>query len=283
MYRWAADLFPICRSITGKGARETLRYIKSLLPELTIRETPTGYKAFDWITPEEWEINDAYIADESGEKIVDFQKNNLCVVGYSTPIDKTMSFAELDAHLYSLPELPEAIAYVTSYYEKRWGFCLTQRQRDEMRKQPDKQYRVKIDARHFNGSLTYGEFILKGKSDKEIFLSTYICHPSMANNELSGPVVAATIGRYLKASARRYTYRIAFVPETIGSIIYLSKNLKTLKEKVIAGFTLTCLGDDRCYSYLPSRYGDTLADKIALHTLKHISPPPPLPSNDTPF
>ncbi|MDR2638974.1 MAG: DUF4910 domain-containing protein [Helicobacteraceae bacterium] len=272
MYRWANDLFPICRSITGKGAEETLRYIQTILPEMEIRKVPTGTKAFDWIVPQEWEINDAYIADERGDRIVDFKKLNLHVMGYSTAVDETLSFEELDSHLYSLKDLPNAVAYVTSYYERRWGFCIAHSQREELRKEPHKKYRVKIDSRHFDGHLTYGECVLKGESEKEILLSTYICHPSMANNELSGPVVAAALGRYLKEAPRRYTYRIVFAPETIGSIVYLSANLKTMKERTIAGFVLTCIGDDRCYSYLSSRYGNTLADKIAIHTLKYIAP-----------
>jgi aminopeptidase-like protein len=272
MYRWASDLYPICRSITGKGTNETLQYIKAILPKLQIHKEPTGAKAFDWTIPEEWEINDAFIANDEGDRIVDFKKHNLHIVGYSTAIDETLSFEKLDSRLYSLPELPDAIPYVTSYYKKDWGFCLTHNQRQELRKEPDKKYRVKIDARHFDGHLTYGELLIKGKSEKEIFLSAYICHPSMANNELSSPVVATALARYLQEAQRRYTYRIVFIPETIGSIVYLSKNLKALKEKMAAGFALSCVGDDRRYSYLSSRYANTLADRIAVHTLKWIDP-----------
>ncbi|MFV9482463.1 DUF4910 domain-containing protein, partial [Christiangramia sp. ASW11-125] len=270
MYSWATDLFPINRSLTGEGVRETLRYFKNIIPELEIKNVPSGYKAFDWTVPEEWGIEEAYIENKEGEKIVDFKMNNLHVVGYSEPVDDWVSLEELNEHLYSLPEQPDVIPYVTSYYKKRWGFCLSENQRKKL--QPG-DYHVVVKSKFKDGVLNYGEIILPGKSKKEVFLSSYVCHPSMANNELSGPVVTIALCDWLrKLKDREFTYRIVLIPETIGSIVYLSKNLNEMKKKVFAGFNITCIGDDRCYSYLPSRTENTLSDKVALHVLNHTDP-----------
>lgn len=271
LFNFAKALYPICRSITGNGVRQTLQIIKDdHIPDLQIHEVPTGTQAFDWTVPKEWNINDAYVTDPEGNKIIDYRESNLHVVGYSIPVTKTVSLDELQEHLYSLPDQPDAIPYVTSYYKERWGFCLTDNQRKQLK---PGQYKVYIDSSLKEGSLTYGELILPGKTEKEIFLSTYICHPSMANNELSGPAVTTFIAKWLMAKEdRRYTYRIIFIPETIGSIVYLSKNLDHMKEHIIAGFNVTCVGDDRAYSYLPSKYGYTLADRAAKHVLKHFAP-----------
>lgn len=240
------------------------------MPELKIFEVPTGTQCFDWEVPKEWNIKDAYIIDPNGRKFCDFQHNNLHVVGYSTPIDEVISFDELQNHLYSLPDQPDAIPYITSYYKERWGFCISQEERQLL---APGEYRVFIDSELKDGFLTYGELILPGESEKEIFLSTYLCHPSMANNELSGPVVATFLTKWLSAlPSRKYTIRLIFIPETIGSILYLSKNLDALKKNVIAGFNLTCVGDDRAFSYLPSRGGDTVADAAAVHVLEHLHP-----------
>ncbi len=269
MHGWAKELFPICRSITGPGVRETLNYIKRIIPDLDIHEINTGAKVFDWEIPNEWDIRDAYILDESGNKIVDFKNNNLHVVNYSKPVDRSITLDELSDHLYSLPDQPEAIPYITSYYQERWGFCVSENLRKTLK---EGLYHVYIDSRIKPGVLNYADIIIPGQSHEEIFFSTYICHPSMANNELSGPVVATALIKWLLSfkNKPRYTYRFVFVPETIGSITYLSKNLDHLKENVIAGFNLTCLGDDRCFSFVPSRHGDTLADRVARHVLANM-------------
>ena len=263
------ELFPICRSITGDGVRETLAILKKHVADIRIYEVPSGTPCFDWVVPKEWNIRDAYVIGPDGRKIVDFKESNLHVLGYSVPVERTVALEELQEHLYSLPDQPEAIPYVTSYYKERWGFCISDVQRRSLK---PGMYRVFIDSQLKDGSLTYGELMIRGRSSKEVFLSTYICHPSLANNELSGPSVTTFLAKWLLSGPRRYSYRVIFIPETIGSIAYLSKNLKVMKKNIIAGFNISCVGDDRAYSYVASRNGDTYADKVALNILSSKHP-----------
>lgn len=260
----AEKLFPICRSITGDGVRKTLQIIQKHIP-IKIYEVPSGTRAYDWTVPKEWNIKDAYVMDKDGNRIIDYNKNNLHVVGYSIPINKTIKLKELDNHLYSLPERPDAIPYVTSYYKEEWGFCVSHNDRRLIR---DDEYHVYIDSELKDGSMTYAEIIIPGREENEIFFSTYVCHPSMANNEISGPSVLTEIVKWLLQENRRYTYRVIFIPETIGSIYYISRNLSFLKEKMVAGFNVTCVGDNGPYSYIPTRYGNTYADKIIQNVFK---------------
>lgn len=272
MYDLIKTLFPICRSITGNGFRKSLEIIQEHLPEvrMSIYEIPTGTKVFDWEVPEEWNIRDAYIKNSSGEKIVDFKKSNLYVLGYSEPIDKKVDLQELQKYLYSLPEQPEVIPYMTSYYKKRCGFCIEDAKRKHLK---EDIYHIYIDSDFKNGSLTYGEVIIPGKCEKEVFFSTYLCHPSMANNELSGPCVVTELIRYvIEKKSRKFTYRFIFIPETIGSLTYLSLNLEDMKKKIIAGYNVTCVGDNRDFSYLESRSGNTLSDRVARNILHYYYP-----------
>ncbi|GIV30156.1 MAG: putative polysaccharide biosynthesis protein with aminopeptidase-like domain [Bacteroidia bacterium] len=260
-------LFPICRSITGNGVRETLKIISEIIP-LNIHEIPSGTNVFDWTVPKEWNINDAYIITPDGQKICDFKQHNLHVVNYSSPIHKKMTIDELKQHLHTLPNKPNAIPYVTSYYKENWGFCITY---DEYKKLPQQgEYEVLIDSTFSDGHLTYADYVLEGDTPNEILISTYVCHPSMANNELSGPLVAMFLYKQLsQLPKRKYTYRFVFVPETIGALAYLHKNGEHLKKHCKAGYVITCIGDRGIFHYKQSKYGNTLADKAAIHTLKH--------------
>ena len=271
IYDFAGKIYPINRSITGEGVRKTLRLIneeleKSGAPVLSVFEVPSGTEVFDWTVPKEWSITEGYIEDEEGKKIVDFQENFLHILGYSVPVDEWVDLDELKTHIYVQEDMPDAIPYVTSYYKERYGFCMSLNQRDSLK--PGK-YHMVIKSSLFDGNLTYGELILPGESKKEVLLSTYICHPNMANNEVSGPSLSTFLIKYLSAmEKRKYTYRFVFIPETIGSITYLSRNLSVMKERTVAGFNLSCVGDDRDYSVLESRYADSYADKILTNVLK---------------
>lgn len=269
MYELAKKLYPICRSITGNGVRETLNVLKEICPTLKVFEVPSGTKVFDWEVPKEWNIKDGWIKNSKGEKIIDFKENNLHIMGYSTPVHKKVTLSELLQNVYTLPEQPEWIPYINSYYKERFGFCMSENLKNSLK---EDEYEIFIDSELKQGSLTYGEIIIPGESEKEIFLSTYICHPQMANNELSGPCVTIHLAKWLSERKNKYTYRIVFIPETIGSITYLSKNIEIMKKNIIAGFVLSCVGDNLCYSYLESPYANTLADKVAKNALKYHTP-----------
>ena len=272
MYALCDRLFPICRSITGNGVRETLRVLQSICPAMTLHEVLTGTQIFDWTVPKEWNIRDAWIKNSKGEKILDFAKSNLHVMGYSIPVNQKVTLEELLPLIHTQPDQPDAIPYVTSYYKERYGFCMSQEQKDTLQ---EDTYHIYIDSDLKDGSLTYGEILIpstEGNKD-EIFLSTYVCHPSMANNELSGPAVTIYLAKWLwEKKHRRYNYRIIFIPETIGAITYLSQHLPEMKKNIRAGFNISCVGDDRTYSYVASRYGNTLADKVAKNVLSFHYP-----------
>ncbi|EAJ5709770.1 DUF4910 domain-containing protein [Campylobacter lari] len=271
MYELACELFPICRSITGEGFRQSLKILDEAMGGgiLKIHSIASGSKVFDWEVPAEWEINDAFIITPNGEKICDFKQNNLHVLNYSEGINDEISLDELQEHLYSIEDYPDAIPYVTSYYKRRWGFCIKHKDRVKLK---EGKYKVFIDAKHHeNGVLNYADLLIPSTQDAkdEILISSYLCHPSMANNELSGPVVAIFLAKWLlELEERKYNYRFIFTPETIGSIVYLSKHLKHLQKYTKAGFVLSCIGDDNAYSLIHTPSENTLADKVALHTLK---------------
>lgn len=270
MHQLMRELFPICRSITGNGMRESLEILAQRLP-MEIHEIPSGTACFDWKVPDEWNIRDAYIADAAGNRVIDFRKNNLHVMGYSEPVDATMTLAELKPHLHTRPDMPDVVPYVTSYYKRRWGFCLSQRHLETL---TDGNYRVCIDSTLAPGSLSYGEVFVPGRSDREILLSTYLCHPSMANNELSGPVLTAFItAELLKRENLQYSYRIVFCPETIGALCYLSRNLDEMKRRTVGGYVVTCVGGPDDFTYLESRDGNALVDRSTLHTLRSTGRP----------
>lgn len=270
IYALADRLFPINRSLTGDGVRETLSILKEIHPELKIVEVSTGTKVFDWTVPKEWNVEEAYIENEQGERIVDYSQYNLCLLGYSIPVDKWVSCEELKKYIYVEENQPSAIPYVTSYYKERFGFCMSKIQKDNL---SSGKYHMVIKSTLEEGFLTYGEIKIQGQTKKEILLSTYICHPSMANNELSGICVTTYLAKWIKSLEKtKYSYRILFLPETIGSITYISKNLAEMKKKTIAGFVISCVGDNRTYSYLSSKKGNTLADRVAKNVLFYHFP-----------
>jgi aminopeptidase-like protein len=267
MHRLAQRLWPLNRSISGAGLRQTLTVLQEILPDLRLMEVASGSKVLDWTVPDEWEMTEGWLEGPDGSRILDSAHNNLHVVGYSTAVDQTFTLDELQPFLHSLPDQPDAIPYVTSYYKRTWGFCLSHRQRQAL--EPG-LYRAHIEARHFPGSITLAELVLPGEQQTEVFFSTYCCHPSMANNELSGPCLATFLASWLQGKTRRkHTYRFVFLPEMIGSVAYLQGHMDVLKAHTIAGFNLSCVGDERTWSFLPSRHGHTLADKVAQHALQH--------------
>ena len=268
------SLFPICRSLTGGGVRKTLKIIKKEFPKLKICKIRSGTKVFDWNVPPEWNVKDAYILDKNNKKIVDFKNNNLHLVGYSTPVNKFFSKKKLFNHIHSLPKQPKAIPYITSYYKKYWGFCVSHNKKLKFYKNYKNSDKFKVVIKsnlNSKGHLNYGELILNGKSKQEILISTYICHPSMANNELSGPIVSMSlINHFDKIKNLEKTIRFIFIPETIGSITYLNKNLAYLKANVIGGFNLSCIGDERQHSCMFSKYQNSPSDKAIVEAYKKL-------------
>jgi len=261
--KWARDLFPFCRSLTGEGNRQTLKYIKSVNSKFIIKFFKSNKKVFDWQIPLEWKINDAYFEDHKGKRYANFKKNNLHILNYSKSINKKVSLEKLKKNIYTLKDRPKSIPYVTSYYKRRWGFCLDY---NTLKKLKNSDYLAYIDSKLFKGKMNYAELKIKGKSKKEILLTSYICHPSMANNELSGPLVLLALSKILKPS--KYTVRIILIPETIGAISYINKNIKHLKNNLIAGFNLSCVGDNGPFTLISSIEENTYADKIALRVMK---------------
>lgn len=265
MFALLEKLFPICRSITGDGVRQTLQLLQKELP-INLIEVPSGTEVFDWTVPDEWNISDAYIQDPKGKTIVEFEENNLHVLGYSEPVDKKIPLSELKKHLYSLPDLPEAIPYLTSYYKRRWGFCLRHRDLASLK---EGTYTVKIDSTLKPGALTIGECVLPGEEEREILISCYTCHPSMANDSISGVVLAAFLGKLLSVGKHRYTYRIIFIPETIGAITYLSLNKDHMLSRTHAGLVFSFMGDAGRIRYKRSRRWDAEIDRAAEHVFSH--------------
>ena len=266
LYGIIKEIFSINRSITGNGVRETLLILKKYLPELQIYEVPTGTQVFDWIVPQEWNCQEAYIEDAEHRRILDFRENNLSIVNYSISVDKWVSLKELKSIIYTQPDQPELIPYVTSYYNRQYGFCMSEKQKENLK---EGYYHIVINSSLNEGSLTYGEYVFQGQSREEIFISTYICHPSMANDNCSGIAVALKLAEWVKQQKNRYTYRFIFIPETIGAITYLSRNLEYLQKNMLAGFNLSCVGDTREYSYVPTRKGNTITDKVLQNILKY--------------
>lgn len=265
MLNFAKKIFPLNRSLTGRDVIKTLKIIKKELPSLQLCSVKSGTKVFDWTVPKEWNVKKAYIIDPLKNKIADFNKNNIHLMGYSIPINKKLNLSQLKKKIFFLKKLPNAIPYVTSYYKKDWAFCLSY---NHFKKLEKGNYKIIIDSSLKKGKLFYGQLFLKGKSNKEILLSTNICHPSLGNNECSGITLLTYLAKWISKQNRKYSYRIVFVPETIGALCFIKKNLNQLKKNTIGGYTITCLGDERIFSFLPSRSGNTLSDKIALKILK---------------
>jgi aminopeptidase-like protein len=266
-------LFSICRSITGRGIEKTLKIIKQEFPQLKIYKIKSGKKVFDWKIPLEWEIDEAYILDKDNSKIIDFKRNNLHIVGYSYPVNKNITLNNLLKRIHSLPNQPLAVPYCTSYYKKYWGFCVADKEKKELKKMYNKNdlFKVVIKSKLRKGFLKYGELLIKGKSKQEILVSTYVCHPSMANNELSGPIVSMSlINFFLKKKKLEKTLRFIFIPETIGSIAYINKNLDYLKSNLIGGYNLSCIGDNRMHSCMLTKYKNSLSDFSLLEAYKKL-------------
>ena len=266
MYDLIENLYPICRSITGNGTRETLQIISKIIP-IQIHEVFSGTSVFDWTIPNEWNIKDAYIKSPTGEKIIDFKKSNLHILYYSLPINKKITLNELKEHIFTQPDRPKDIPYRTSYYSEKWGFCMSH---EQFLKLEDGDYEVVIDSELKSGSLSYGEYYFKGNSDEEILLSCYICHPSLCNDSLSGVVTAVELAKFIEELKRKthYSYRILFIPETIGSITWLSRNQEKIKN-IKHGLVITCTGDKGKINYKKTRNGNSEIDKIVIDVLEN--------------
>jgi aminopeptidase-like protein len=264
LHRLATELYPICRSITGHGARQSLSILQKTVP-LQIVEVPTGTQVFDWTVPKEWNIRDAWVKDSRGEKVIDFQKSNLHVMNYSVPVHATVSLGELRPRLFTLPEHPDWTPYRTSYYKEDWGFCLSHNQMLALK---EETYQVCIDSSLESGNLTYGEYYLPGKTTDEVLISCHICHPSLANDNLSGVAVASFLARLLAGRQLRHSYRFLFIPGTIGAITWLSRN-RANSARICHGLVLTCIGDRGGFHYKRSRRGDAMIDRAAAHVLSH--------------
>jgi aminopeptidase-like protein len=265
MLEFISRVWGFNRSITGPGTSQTLQEINRELPKLIIKKVKSGTICWDWEVPKVWKVHDAYILDSKGNEIVNLINNNLHLTSYSVAFDGYIGLEELKDHLNTLSEYPDAIPYVTSYYHSSWSFNLTHNQFKNLK---DELYYVKIDSSFEEGFLEYGELYIEGESKKEIVFTTYVCHPSMANNELSGPAVAIELAKYIQSLNNHYSYRILFVPETIGTIAFLSQNLEELKPNFLSGHVLTCVGDERTWSYMPSRKGQDLCDVVSRRVLR---------------
>ncbi len=259
-YNLAKTLFPINRSLTGTGNLKTLNILKKNIKNLEIKFYKSGLKAYDWIVPKEWNVNEAWIKDQLGNKILDFKNNNLHVISYSDPINLKMNYKDLTKNIYFLKSKPDALPYITTYYKSNWGFSMTYNQFKSLNK--NSNYEVFIDSNKKNGKMYYAEYIKKGLSKKEIIFTTYICHPSMANNELSGPCVLTSLANWLQNKKTKYSYRFLFIPETIGSIAYISQNYSKLKKNILAGYVVTCVGDERSYSYIPGPSENNISSEM---------------------
>ena len=264
MHRLIRELYPICRSITGDGVRQTLRILQQHIP-LVIHEVPTGMQLFDWTAPREWNVRDAYVANVHGERVIDFRASNLHLLNYSTPLRARVSCEELQAHLFTLPEQPDLIPYRTSYYAERWGFCVSYAQATQL---TDPYYDVVIDASLEAGHLTYGELVMPGASQDEVFFSTHCCHPSLCNDNLSGIALCTWLAKHLSSlSVRRYTYRFVFVPGTIGAIAWLALH-EAEAMQIRHGLVVACVGDPGSLHYKKSRRGDAEIDRVVQHVLR---------------
>ena len=265
IYQLIKELYPFCRSITGDGVRLTLDILKQYIP-LELHEIPSGKEVFDWTIPREWNIKDAYVKNSKGERIIDFQKSNLHVVSYSVPIKRKLSLEELKEYLHTLPDHPDWIPYRTSYYKETWGFCLSHNQFLNLE---DDEYEVFIDSSLKKGHLTYGEYCIKGETSDEVLISCHTCHPSLCNDNLSGVALSAILGKYMKALSLRYSYRVLFIPGTVGSIAWLYTNENRVP-RIKHGLVLACLGDRGKSTYKRSRRGNAEIDQAAAHVLKHF-------------